>query len=245
MNKTEMLETARRYVAAHLGCMADDLIKEGTVFISNKTAAAPFLEIATMGKAVIVSASPELLPGAKKLLEGRNRDEIFECPFVYGQSIYYLPDLREIKRLPLPDGYTCGLLQGEEIYSLRGITGFENSLAFDENGQTPTCIVFYAVKDGKIAGLAGASFESEKMWEVGVDVKPAFRQGGLAAALVSSLAMTILEQGVIPFYCASVTNIGSQAVAHRSGFIPAWVSSYRTILDGSSAYGNILQGLKL
>lgn len=245
MNKAEMLETVRDFVAAHLGCTADDLIKEGTVFVPNMTAAAPFLEVATMGKAVIVSASPELLPGAKKLLQGKNRDEIFECPFVYGQSIYYLPDLREIKRLPLPYGYDYRLLQGREVYELRGITGFENSLAFDENGQIPTRIVFYAVKDGKIAGLAGASFESEKMWEVGVDVKPAFRQGGLAAALVSHLTMTILEQGVIPFYCASVTNIGSQAVAHRSGFIPAWVSSYRTILDGSSAYGDVLQGLKL
>ena len=115
MNKAEMLETVRDFVAAHLGCTADDLIKEGTVFVPNMTAAAPFLEVATMGKAVIVSASPELLPGAKKLLQGKNRDEIFECPFVYGQSIYYLPDLRErVFRASCP-------IQKRQRYDLSGL----------------------------------------------------------------------------------------------------------------------------
>lgn len=245
MEKKTMMETVRAYVAAHLGCTAEELIQDGVVFAVQKKEPAPFLEIATMGKATVVSASEELLPRLEKLFVGKCRDEIFECPFVYGQSIYYLPDLKQIKRLPLNNEYTYRLLQGEEVYQLRGITGFENSLAFDEKGETPTCIVFYAVKDGEIAGLAGASLENERMWEVGVDVKPEYRQSGLATILVSNLAMTILEQGVVPFYCASVTNVGSQAVAHRSGFIPGWVSTYRTMLDGSSCYADVLKNLKL
>ena len=62
MNKAEMLETVRDFVAAHLGCTADDLIKEGTVFVSNKDAAAPFLEVATMGKARLYYPSGYCLP---------------------------------------------------------------------------------------------------------------------------------------------------------------------------------------
>ena len=72
---------------------------------------------------------------------------------------------------------------------------------------------------------------------MGVDVGPAFRRGGLGAALVSRLAAAILERDVVPFYCASVTNIGSQGVAFRTGLVPGWVSTYRTVLDGSFSDG--------
>ena len=101
-------------------------------------------------------------------------------------------------------------------------------------------MILYAKKNNEIVGLAGASDEAEDLWELGVDVKPEHREGGLATILISNLAATLLEKGIIPFYCASVTNIGSQAVAHRSGFISCWVSTYRTILDGSSVYRDTL-----
>ena len=85
--------------------------------------------------------------------------------------------------------------------------------------------------------------DNEKMWELGIDVKPEYRRNGLGAILISNLADAILEKGVIPFYCASTTNISSQAVAHRSGFMPCFVTTYGNILDGSSVYDEILKGL--
>mgnify|MGYP003176988671 FL=1 len=103
--------------------------------------------------------------------------------------------------------------------------------------------MFFAERDGEVAGLAGAAPEGEGLWEMGVDVQPAFRRGGLGAALVSRLAAAILERDVVPFYCASVTNIGSQGVAFRAGLAPAWVSTYRTVLDGSFAYGGLAPAL--
>ncbi len=38
--------------------------------------------------------------------------------------------------------------------------------------------------------------------------------------------MKILEKGIVSIWCASSTNIGSQAVASRSNFIPLWVESF-------------------
>jgi len=29
----------------------------------------------------------------KTLLVGKSRDEVFECPLIYGPSIYYIPDI--------------------------------------------------------------------------------------------------------------------------------------------------------
>lgn len=138
--------------------------------------------------------------------------------------------------LPLPAGVTCKLLEGEELLRMRGIQGFGNSLAFDAQGNTPTCIALATWKDGEIAGLAGASAETPGLWEMGVDVRPGFRRRGLASALVSNLADAILERGVVPFYCASVTNLGSQAAAHRSGLAPCWVSTYSNVFREGYAY---------
>lgn len=245
MDKTEILRIAREYVSGHLNCTVSDLTGQGTVFAANDNQRYPFLEICTMGYSTVVSASGVLLPRLQRLLENKTRDEVFECPFVYGQSIYYIPDGRALKRAPLNPAFTFELLQGEAIQKLRGIRGFENSLAFDESGSTSTCIVLYAVQDSQIVALAGASRESDTMWELGVDVRPAYRRSGLATALISNLACTILEQGVVPFYCASVTNVASQAVAHRSGFVPCWVSTYRNTLDGSSSYDFLLKQLAL
>lgn len=151
-----------------------------------------------------------------------------------------MPDFKQFKRQSFNRDYQYILLQGEEIGALKGVKDFENALDFDENGETSTRMILYAKKNNEIVGLAGASDEAEGLWELGVDVKPEHREGGLATILISNLAATLLEKGIIPFYCASVTNIGSQAVAHRSGFISCWVSTYRTILDGSSVYRDTL-----
>ncbi len=245
MKISAIIEKMKSYAAAQLHCVPADLEKEGTVFVSNETTAGPFLKIAAFGKAVVVSASPSLLVQVKKLADERSRDEIFEIPFAYGQSIYYVPDLKMLRRLPLSEEYSWHLLEKGEIPRLRGIAGFENSLAFDENGETPTCIAFYAEKGGKIAGLAGAAPEGDGLWEIGVDVRSEHRNRGLAAALVNHLAITILEKGIVPFYCASVTNVGSQAVAHRSGFAPCWVSTYGNIFDNGFAYPELAERLML
>ena len=53
----------------------------------------------------------------------------------------------------------------------------------------------------------------------------------------------LLARSIVPFYSASVTNIGSQMVANRCGYMPYWVDTFGTILDGSSVYNDLLKGL--
>ena len=54
-------------------------------------------------------------------------------------------------------------------------------------------------------------------------VHPQYRKKGIAAALTSQLALLILEQGKVPFYCAAWSNIKSVRNAIKCGFKPAWV----------------------
>ena len=142
MDRHIIFDRARRYLAAELGCDVSELSGSGTVYVANERAKAPFIKLAAMGERVIASASPELLPKVRELTEGRSRDEIFELPLVYGQTIHFVPD--RVPDIPLPGGYEYRLLEGDGVYELSGIEGFPNSLAFDKAGHTGTGIVLFA-----------------------------------------------------------------------------------------------------
>jgi predicted GNAT family acetyltransferase len=61
------------------------------------------------------------------------------------------------------------------------------------------------------------------MWQIGIDVLPAYRRQGIASALTGALAREIMARGKVPFYCSAWSNIRSVRNAVKSGFIPAWV----------------------
>jgi GNAT superfamily N-acetyltransferase len=153
-------------------------------------------------------------------------------PFVYGHSLYYLPDLAQIKPLNQPDGFTYEIVEQDDIFMLYQNAGFRNALGYDANHLRPDIMATFAKKDGRIVGIAGASDDCARMWQVGMDVLPEFRNCGLAAYLVNLLTLKIMERGFIPYYGTSESNIASQRVAHRAGYLPAWICVYKGKFDG-------------
>lgn len=87
------------------------------------------------------------------------------------------------------------------------------------------------------------------MWQIGIDVLEDYRNKGIAKSLVSNLAIMIMERGIVPYYGMESSNIPSQAVANSSGFVPAWMCTYKNIFDGKSPYhnkvGSVLKGRSL
>ena len=185
----------------------------------------PFLEIVTMGKGIVVSADSNILTKVKPLLENKTREDIFVAPFVFGHSLYYIPDCNRLKKLPMPDDFNFYIKEGKEIHDLYKISGFENAIQYDVNHPRPDVIVIYAMYNNKIVAIAGASADSNLMWQIGIDVLPQFRNKELVTSLVSNLAIMI-------------SNIASQSVAYRSGFTPTWMCSYKNIFDGTAPYDN-------
>jgi hypothetical protein len=228
IKKQDLLDAVYCYLAGNMNCTVEDLHGNNTIFTLHTPSSSPYVKILGVGNSNIITLSPDIYETAKKQLAGKNRDELFESELIYGQSLYYVPDLVQMQPLAYDEDFQYELLVGDEIKKLRGIEGFDNSLAFDNSGYTPTCIVIYAMKNNKVIGLAGASFVNEDLREVGIDVKSAYRGRGLATVLVRNLSIEILNRGKIPFYCASVTNIASQAVAIRSGYMPLWTDTYGT-----------------
>ncbi len=227
-------------------CCSREELRGNEVIFSTKVMDVPYIKILAYREAIVVCTSEKLKLKVEELLKGKSRDEIFEIPLVYGQTIHYIPDGYDIYEEFNSLEYDIEIITGNEIMSLYGVTGFENSLSFDENGQTPTKIVCVARDKGEIVGIAGASeIFVNNVLEVGVDVLENYRKAKLGTQLVKRLTCELLKRGVIPFYSASVTNIASQMVASRCNYIPMWVDTYGNILDGSSVYNTMVKEIKM
>lgn len=226
--KQDIQDNIFKYIAEQMKCSVSELHSGETIFILDKAAAKTYVKILSVGDTNVVTASADRYSDAVKCLRGKNRDELFESDFVFGQTLYYIPDINMMNPVPYVEEFTFKLLEGDEIKSLQGIQEFDNSLSFDEDGNTPTCIVLYAQKGDEIVAIAGASVVNNKLREVGIDVKKDYRRKNLASLLVHNLTIAIMERDKIPFYSASVTNLASQAVAIRSGYMPLWTDTFGT-----------------
>lgn len=238
----KMLRLVQSQLTTDMNCTINDLNgeKDSLIFteVKDNPGRRPFprseqhFEMLSMGKSIIVSASPKILEIVKPLLDGKGRDEAFSMPFVYGHSLYYLPDLPQIEPLTSPDGFTYEIIEQNDIPLLYRHEGFRNAIQYDVNHPRPDILVMLAKKDSRIVAMAGASSDCAMMWQVGMDVLPEYRNHGLAAYLVNRLTLEILDRGYVPYYGTSSSNIASQRVAHRAGYFPAWVSAYKGKFDG-------------
>lgn len=243
-NNKGILEIVRNQLALDMNCNAHDFLSDGIFFCESKLnegrrmleRQTPFLEIVTMGKGIVVSSDLTILEKVKPVIENKFRDDLFCAPFLFGHSLYYVPDCNSIRKLPCPSGFTTHIKEGKDIYYLYEFPGFINSLQYTENSTHPDNLALYAMKENKIAGMAGASIDSKVMWQIGIDILPPYRNVGLASYLVSNLAIMIMERGIIPYYGTASSNIPSQKVAYHSGFIAAWMCNYKNTFDGKPPF---------
>lgn len=238
----EILRIVQSQLATDLNCTTDDLNVENDSFVFTEARDNPgrrpfprseqHFEMLSMGKSIVVSASPDILDIVKPLLNGKARDEAFSMPFVYGHSLYYLPDLAQIKQLASPDGFAYEMVEQNDIPALYQFDGFRNAVSYDVNHPRPDVVAVLAKMDERIVGMAGASNDCAMMWQIGMDVLPEYRNRGLAAYLVNRLTFEILNRGYVPYYGTASSNIASQRDAHRVGYYPAWVCAYKGKFDG-------------
>ena len=70
--------------------------------------------------------------------------------------------------------------------------------------------------------MAGASEDSDIMWQIGVNVLKEAKGKGVATTIVKALKNEILKRGKVPFYGTVESHIISQKVALKSGFYPVF-----------------------
>jgi len=236
MTAREMIHIVQQQLALDLNCVPEDLKGEQDMILFRETRDNPgrrpfprgeqHFEMLSMGRSIVVSATPKILEYVKPLLQGKGRDEAFSLPFICGHSLYYLPDLAQIQLLAPPEGYSYETVEQEDIPALYRHEGFQHGLQYDPEHLRPDVLASLAKKDGFPVGIAGASRDCAMMWQVGMDVLPSHRGHGLASYLISRLTLETLHRGFVPYYETASSNIASQRVAHRAGFYPAWMCAY-------------------
>lgn len=125
---------------------------------------------------------------------------------------------------PVTEGWEIRWYEGAEIEQFRGDGRFPESYAF--NRFAPDELGVSASVNGEIVAMAGASRDSARMRQIGVDVRPDMRGKGLGAMVVSLLRNEIERRGYLPFYGTSMSHVASQRTALRAGFAPAWTELY-------------------
>jgi GNAT superfamily N-acetyltransferase len=242
MTNHEMLTIVQNQLSINLNCTVADINgeKDSFVFVEAKEnpGRMPYLrgkqhfDIMTMGKSIIVSATPARLKYAKEQLIGKSRDEAFSMPFLCSHSMWYLPDLDNLKHISAPNGFLYETVERNEIPKLYDFEGFSYAIQYDLNQPIKDVLVILARQGDDIAAMAGASELCSKMWGIGVDVLPEYHNNGLAVYLVNALTIEILKRNIVPCYGVSLSNIASQKVAYRAGFMPAWTIGYRVRFEG-------------
>ena len=240
MNNQEILNIAIRQSAEDLSCAAEDFLKKENVLVLSKPSenarrylTLPFsCQLASYGNNIVASVTPELADIAREYIERFEIYHCFETPNMLvlqekllplGLDIcfmaeYFLPDVNVLKELSCPF-----LLRVLTPSDFAGLYLPEWSNALCEKRKHLDMLAVGAYDGDTLVGLAGCSADCDTMWQIGVDVLPAYRKNGIASALTSRLALETLARGKVPFYCCAWSNIASARNAIRSGFRPAWV----------------------
>ncbi|MFC3802613.1 GNAT family N-acetyltransferase [Cohnella sp. GCM10012308] len=242
ITQKEILFMVQAQLAIDLNCSIDDLNgeKDNIVFVEAKEnpgrrpfpRKARFFEIVSMGKSIVVSATSERLLIAKTMMQGKDRDSVFSLPIIRGLYLHYVPDVTKLNRGASPAGFSFELVNREEMAFLFEAPRFKEAIIYDISLPWQTDLAVLAKQDGEIVGVAGASKTCSKLWQIGIEVLPGYRNLGLASYLVNELNFELLKRGDIPVYDAIASNIASQRVAQRLGFYLAWVSDWRCNFEG-------------
>ena len=143
---------------------------------------------------------------------------------IFDTHIYCLPDM-DFAGYEFEIPYDIRWFHEEDIPSLEENNPFTNALMFIPDCPDVLAVAAYD-KEGRAVAMAGASLDSETMWQIGIDVISGYRKKGLAVALVTMLKEEILSMGKVPFYGTSESHSNSMDVAVRSGFLPAFTEVF-------------------
>lgn len=236
----EILEIALAQSAVDLNCDPADLTAEENKVVrsaaneeARKYLELPFdCNLVSYGGNIVASVSPALAEPVERYINQYSVEHCFETPNLHAlgeilrphglqvcfMAEYFLPDTAGLRALPCP--YETRLLGPEDF---RNLYRPEWSNALCKKRRHLDVLGVGAYAGGRLVGFAGCSADCGTMWQIGIDVLPAYRRQGLASALTSRLALEILARGKVPFYCAAWSNIRSVRNALRCGFRPAWV----------------------
>ena len=250
MDNEKILQIAMQQQAIDYSCAPEDFCSnENKVVISKENPKARaylrlpfFCALTSFGNNIVASVNTDIADFVSEYIKDKKIEDCFTPPNIFtlndelrkhGSQITFcaqrpLPDVNLIK--PVSCDYDMRIMQPDEYTYLYGMPEWNNAIGSGRRKHLDMLAV--GAFDGqKLIGLVGSSASCDSMWQIGVDVLPDYRRKGIAAALVSKLALELLSIGVVPFPGNRWANIRSLKTQLSCGFKPAWVEMIASAAD--------------
>ena len=193
-----------------------------------------FMFMACFGKGTVITICEEMEAFMTKHVAEMDGFRCFDMPLnvlenelkKYGGIIseieeFYL--LESDKICQINTDFDIVILEGVAIKKLYEDRRFQMALGYCQEQERKDMLAVVAYENGEIVGVAGASNDTDQIWQIGIDVVPDKRKHHVATDIVKIVSNEVLKRGKIPYYGTAWSNIASKRVAINAGYKPVWV----------------------
>ncbi len=245
----EAIQAVVETLAAECGCLPEHLTDRSVRLVERPLSARqhplarrypwrePAFAAVSLGRGAVLSASPSIIAAVEPVFRGADRDQVFAPRRLARVDELLAPDGLSLagpyprlvcgsdtarERRP-PPGFEITVLANpsQERLTLLGPAAWPNAISAHPTRTTTALAV--TMRGDLVAGVAACSADTERLWQIGIDVAEEHRGRGIGAALTSALARHILDQGAVPWYSAAPANVASINTAVAAGFRLGWV----------------------
>lgn len=243
LDNREIMRIAMEQSAIDMNCKASDFFNQGsTVAISALNEGAKkcykkeiFCGFAYYGDGLVVTVDEKIKPFIEDFVSRHSGFRSLDTPQLivlnkelekYDKCIcfiteFFLPDLE--KQVIINENITVKILEEKDISPLYKDDRFHMALGYGNEGNKKDVLAVVGYIDGEIVGIAGASNDCNTMWQIGIDVLPAYRHKRIATTLTKILTDEVIKRGKVPYYGTAWSNIASKRNAISCGYKIAWV----------------------
>ena len=222
--------------AIDYGCSVSDFCSKETLVTemrpdgqARKHEEPGILSMLSYGGKLVIAAAPELMDWSRSVLAKHCSAEwCFEAGTLISvdrklQEFGYEIDQVHVFFTPGPTvpapRYPVRLLHGVEIAALEADERIDEAFLFEEYVEDVLGAAIYD-DGGALLAVAGATANSERMWEMGVN---SFAEGkGYAVSALSALTQEILNRGKVPYAGTALSHLASHNVSLRAGLLPTF-----------------------
>ena len=245
MTKKEQIRLVEEQFAVDYNCTIEDFQNRDTLVTAKKALEGArrfeedsFLSILTYKGKIVINAAEEIFAWCEEVLKPRVSAEwCFEAgtlisidkklnEFGYGIDqvhLFFLPKYEAVD-----SDLEIRLSEGDEISALEEDERIDEAFLFAEYIEDALGTEVFS-EEGELVAVAGATANSDRMWELGVN---SFVEGkGYGQAALSKLVKEVQKRGKVPYSGTALSHCASQNISLRAGLVPAFCELRARKLD--------------